>query len=671
MDLLCQKLKCAPSLQIKHQILDAEPKILQKKAEFEFLLKELSLESALVLKQLFFLDPPLDWNEKSVEKWKSLLEELLKTDRFYHELGGLIGYQQSVFRLLAKETKKESSLITYHSPSFIDLRENNDSFKKGVEFGLFSMDQLGEIYPIGGAADRLHLVDEMTSEELPAAKLPFMGRPLLEALIYDIQAREHLYFQTFGKKILTPIAMMTSWEKENHRHVLELCEEKKYWGRPKELFRFFSQPLVPVVDAKGKWVMAGPLKPLLKPGGHGVLWKLARDEGIFDWFSSLGRTKAIVRQINNPAAGLDGGLLALFGIGSQGKYHFGFASCPRLVCSAVGMNVLIEKENQIVLTNVEYCEFEQAGIQDVPIEEGKPFSRFSSNTNILYADLESIREAVEKEPFPGLLINPKTAQFKDVYGNVQETVFGRLESTMQNIADVFKEEKSNHLPLKTERTFATYNDRHKTIAVAKKAYIPGKSLMETPECCFYECMVAARELLESCQISLPQNRTLEESLCLGPSFAFLYHPSLGPLYSLIREKIRKGKLELESELVLEISDLLIENLFLKGSLQIKAEQIMGHFGSDGLLSYSKNVAACRLKNVTIDNQGVDWKKSSPQWKCKWTRCESLLIDLKGRSLFVAEGVHFSGSHHFIVEDGMMMKVTQKDGSLQIEMNQLS
>lgn len=46
---------------------------------------------------------------------------------------------------------------------------------------------LGEIYPLGGSADRLGLVDLETGECLPAAMLPYCGRTLLEGLIRDLQ----------------------------------------------------------------------------------------------------------------------------------------------------------------------------------------------------------------------------------------------------------------------------------------------------------------------------------------------------------------------------------------------------------------------------------------------------------------------------------------------------
>jgi len=43
------------------------------------------------------------------------------------------------------------------------------------------------MYPLGGSADRLGLVDPNSGECLPAAMLPFCGRTLLEGLIRDLQ----------------------------------------------------------------------------------------------------------------------------------------------------------------------------------------------------------------------------------------------------------------------------------------------------------------------------------------------------------------------------------------------------------------------------------------------------------------------------------------------------
>jgi hypothetical protein len=385
--------------------------------------------------------------------------------------------------------------------------------------------------------------------------------------------------------------------------------------------------------------MTGPLKPLLKPGGHGAIWKLARDGGVFAWFESQGRKKVLIRQINNPIAGLDYGLLAFTGIGCKKKMIFGFASCPRLLQAAEGVNVLIETGDQVVLTNIEYCDFAKFGIEDLPLKEGEPYSRFSSNTNVLFADLNAVSEAVERCPFPGLLINLKKNSYVTETGEKKEELMGRLESTMQNIADVFVEKKGS------ERTYVTYNVRHKTISTTKKAYVPGRSLQETPENCFYDLLTAHRELLLECGYQLPPQRTLEEYMEKGPEWLFLYHPALGPLYSSIRKKLRGGILHLGSEFLLEIAHFSAEHLHLNGSLQIISLQPLEY-----------QAGRCLLENVTIENEGVDWSLSRPFWKMDLSRKETVKIILKGKSTFSARNLHLKGSHTFIVEDGQEIEI---------------
>ncbi len=586
------------------------------------------------------------------EKIRELLEKLIAIDQFYREMGGIAGYQAKILRLMKNATERIER-ANYHAPSFIDIVEENDGVREAIAWGLESLPQMAEIYPLGGAADRLHLVEEKTGLELPAAKLPFAGKMLLEHLIRDLQAREFLYYQVYGKQITTPIAIMTSHEKKNHAHVIQICENNRWFGRPKELFRFFSQPLVPAVDPKGNWCLTGPLKPLLKPGGHGAIWKLARDGGVFAWLEKEGRKKALVRQINNPIAGLDYGLLAFTGIGCKKGMVFGFASCPRLLQAAEGVNVLVEKGKQIVLTNIEYCDFAKFGIEDRPLKEGEPCSQFSSNTNILFADLKALAQAVDSCPFPGLLINLKKAAYTTEAGEKKEELMARLESTMQNIADVFVEEKGGSL--KTEKTFVTYNQRKKTISTAKKAYTPGGPLQETPENCFYDLLIAHRDLLLECGFQLPPQRTLKEYLELGPDVLFLYHPSLGPLYASIRQKLQKGSLALGSELFLEIAQFKASNLKIQGSLQVIAEQAMGR-QEEGILKYSNNGGRCILENVTIENRGIDWSRSAPFWKMELHRQESVKIILKGQSQFIARNVHLAGSHIFTVEEGQTLEI---------------
>jgi len=644
------------SVREKIAYLDSNPTIFEFIKKNQRMQEVLTPESEWIFKQMIAIGQGESLLACPSDRLNDLFHQLSKIDRFYQELGGIIGYQVEVLRKLKPTLISGFKEATFHSPHFHDISQKTDEVEEAIHDGIEALASTAEFYPLGGAADRLHLTEDGTGQDLPAAKMAFAGRSLLECLIRDLEAREHLYYQRTHRKIEVPIGIMTSPEKDNHRLVIEICESNRWFGRKKENFRFFCQPLVPAVDSEGNWIWIGTGKPLLKPGGHGAIWKLARDEGVFEWLKRLGVKQMIVRQINNPLAGLDYGLLAFLGLGAKKKMTFGFVSCPRLLKTAEGVNVLVErkKEESVerVLTNIEYCDFSRYGIDDAPLKEGEPYSRFTCNTNILFANLEKLEEAVRLAPFPGLLINLKKTSYLMETGEKREAIMARLESTMQNIADVFVEEHPISNVPKTDRTFVTYNHRHKTISTAKKAYHPGMSLQETPEHCFYDLLQASRELLiDSCNFRLPPKRTIEEMQRLGPECSFLYHPVLGPLYSIIAQKISGGRIGSGSELQLEIGEVEIKNLDLEGSLRVLAERpVLGR---------------CILRNVQIRNRGVDWSSSSPFWKYQLTRFESTVIRLKGRSEFIAEDLLVLGDREWVVEDGMRM-IVEKEGTVKLE-----
>jgi hypothetical protein len=634
---------------------------------FQEFCSEGSAFEIFVLKQLAAIGQ-LSPLAPSKEYFSELAKKLIPIDLFYQELGGIVGYHVQILKFLQGYHHSDWDKVKkFHAPSFIDISEETKMVEELVALGIDHLPRMVEFYPVGGAADRLHLIDEKTNLELPAAKLEYAGRTLLEGLIRDLQAREYLYFQILNVQIETPIVMMTSLEKSNHQHINAILKEASWFGRPSDLFKMMMQPLVPAVDHEGNWCPIAPGKFLVKPGGHGVIWKLARDHGIFEWLQALGKEYILVRQINNPLASLDYGLLAFLGIGAGKEMKFGFSSCPRLLQSAEGVNIILETDDEeLILTNIEYCDFKKHGIEDLPIKEGNPYSRFSSNTNILFAHIPSIVEAVGRHPFPGLLINLKKGSYQSEAGEKKEALIARLESTMQNIADTFKSKS-----LDTMETFVTYNHRHKTIATAKKGFSPDLSPRETPEDCFYVQMQAARELLEQhCGINLPQQRTFQEALAMGPEFVFFYHPALGPLYRLIQAKITGGAWAQGTDVHLEIAHLSMKQVNVQGSLQVRADQIMGHLDETGILRYSDQVGKVKLHEVTIENQGVDWAVSAPFWKNRYVRKESFEIILHGKSEFIAKHVHFRGSHRFEVPDQTRMIVSSVGDQIVVQQEPL-
>ncbi|GFR51311.1 hypothetical protein Agub_g13676 [Astrephomene gubernaculifera] len=692
----------------------------------------------------------------------SLASRLARVEQFYDSVGGLLGYQLKSLQLIlagmqdkaarmqeqqqqhpqqqqqqptadaspTSPASASSPSATFHVPrGGLDLAGEAGA-GVGVAAaaqGLAGLPFTAEIYPVGGAGDRLGLVDEASGASLPAAMLPYAGRSLLEVLLRDLQAREYLYFQLTGRQVTTPVAIMTSDAKGNHERVSELLGGRLRWaGRGRGGFRLFRQPMVPVMGVEdGRWLLSRPLAPMMKPGGHGAIWKLMWDEGVFNWLvRQHGRRAAIVRQISNPMAGTDTTLLALAGAGfarrGGGAGAFGFMSCERAVGAAEGMNVLQERRRWVPhgaegaaaatatatarnnnsnnnssggsaggsssnsssssnesggrwvyeygITNVEYTEFERLGLSDeaVPGSSGTT-SVFPANTNVLFVGLMGARKIVEQaisrgdgaQLLPGLIFNlNKKVSYTDpllsytgangdgsssngssdigssmtstdsggsssitsgtgssissgsssssaataTAAAVRQVAAGRMESTMQNLADFLTDRFER--PMDPQQlaasqqlsTFLVSNLRRKVTSSAKKRRAPGSSrIAQTPDGSFYDLTRNAWQLLQRCGLAdVPEPGSPEQYLERGPGFIFLFHPALGPLWDVIAQKLSGGCLAAGSELVLEVAEARVRGLRLEGSLQVYAENVMGHTELEGQPSATDAAAALQL-----------------------------------------------------------------------------
>jgi hypothetical protein len=648
-------------------ILDTLPVVqnyLQHSPYIQTFLKSLTPEAAYAIKSVIALrQAPMIFNiqmqgKDLFNRLVQLLEQLLEIEIFYQHIGGIIGYHLTVISLIVNQQIPAGRAFNtyYHHPEGLHLGKDHPEVRQAVRWGIENVKHLAAIYPLGGAGDRLNLKDDKTEIPLPAALLSFLGRTLLEGLIRDLQAMEYLSFKLSGKQHITPISIMTSVEKNNHTHILKICKTYNWFGRPYESFYFFIQPVVPVITVEGYWSLSAPLTLTLKPCGHGVLWKLAEEQGVFTWLKSQKRHQCLIRQINNPLAGTDNSLLALIGIGCHQHKTFGFLSCERLLNSDEGTNVLIETQKDqgydYSLTNIEYTDFAQKGIGEIPAQPGSSFSIYPTNTNILFVDIPSIQKVLKICPIPGQLVNMKSkVPYIDPKGQQSFVIGGRLESTMQNIADYivdhFPHQLNQEECREALRTFIVYNARSKTISTTKKAYKPGESLVSTPEQAYYDILSNHYTLLKQCQFELPQWRGIEEYLIKGPSCILLFHPALGPLYSIISQKIRKGRFAQGAELQLEIVEIDIEDLALDGSLLIEAQPPLGTYDASGILQYGQE-GRCTLHQVTIQNKGIAKNSVQNYWKNTIIRHEAVKIILHEGAEFHAEGMTLRGSHHFEV-----------------------
>lgn len=658
--------------------------------------------------------------EHMVEHKLSLLAERLAViEQFYDTVGGVLGYQATALEQMeeavasstelaleygcdASERNNSSSFFHQHSADAVlsihvprgrNLADEPGVAKEATRWGIAALPHMAEIYPLGGAGDRLGLQHEETGESLPVALLNYDGRSLLECLVRDLEAREWLYFKLFGEQIQTPLAIMTSEVKRNHEHILQLCQSKNWFNRGRNNFVLFQQPLVPVccLHNEGEWVLDAPLEPSVKPGGHGVLWKLMHDNGVLPWLQhTKGRTASIVRQISNPIAGTDSTLLCLAGVGIHENRNFGFVSCERKPGASEGVNVLVERQNargeyEYAVSNIEYTEFQRYGIVDE--DAGSTFShfgngsksgvsRYPANTNVLFARLQAIEAAVsggdQHGALPGMLINlGSKAKARAHDGTL--TRAGRLECSMQNIADVLTTRSSQRLTddaLDALDTFLVYNRRQKVTSSAKRQREHGSTqLAQTPDGSFLDYLQNALEALQQGGWSVPRINTAEEYVREGPGTITVLHPALGPLWNVIAQKLRGGKLRRGSELRLDVAEADIEALDLDGSMRVEAECPLGQTepttsGENVLTFRSEYCAKIRVHNVHVVNEGVCWDvDSNCFWMDRLTRSECLRIRLFGNAELDAEGVRLEGDEQLDVPCGYRMVLRpSSDGS---------
>ena len=77
--------------------------------------------------------------------------------------------------------------VKLHMPRGVDLGNDQPAARRAAADGLLALPHMAEIYPLGGAGDRLGLKCEHSGDCLPTAMLQYCGRTLLEGLLRDLQ----------------------------------------------------------------------------------------------------------------------------------------------------------------------------------------------------------------------------------------------------------------------------------------------------------------------------------------------------------------------------------------------------------------------------------------------------------------------------------------------------
>lgn len=621
------------------------------------LLHRVCLLSLLAIDQEHLFLPDPQKIKDGEEKWRAFLDCLAHTEDFYADIGGVIGYHAKVIDLLTRpQTSKKRSFLP---PPKVDITKRTPEIDRAIELALRKWNATALIIAAGGAGDRLNLIKE-DGMPLPAAFLNLGGKTLLEAIICDLAGCEHAVFKLTGKRVVTPIAIMTSGEKNNHALISNYLVEQNYFDRPKNRFRLFCQPNVPMISSAGMWVTTDPLQLFTKPGGHGVLWRLAHHLGVFDWFKRQGYQKAIVRQINNCLAGSDVGLLTLAGWGWHTGKSMGFTSCERASAMAEGVNAVVQRSIDrgfaYSLENLEYTELPADLADDRPLSHA-----YLANVNLLFVDLKTIETLSITAPLPGLTINFKT-QIKS-QGNEKPVLAGRLESTMQNISSYLALESNGELTeMDFERlpTYAIFCERSKILSAAKRAP-SSQALLETAEMAYLDLQRSYFALLKQCGFTMPpwKGGRLPAVIAL--------HPALGPDWQIVAQKIRGGEIEQGSNLHLDLAEIDCEGLQLSGGLQIVSKPMSMEKSQYLPTSSHQLQGRCSLRNVTVNNGGVAKRSSCDYWSHRPQLSGCLTIILHGISEFCAENVSICDSKTVHVPQGYKMRASQQGSDVNFQL----
>lgn len=563
-----------------------------------------------LLGQVHIVEFLLDGDEKLFSKKIRLIDQLQKLECLYENRGGCLGYHVEFSKCL-KEKKKY--ICKNFSPcSFLDvssLSQQEISFH--VFLGIQNLLETGFCLLAGGRAERFF----GSPSKRPLASLKFFNKSLLERFLDDIEGLEILYEKFFYKSLTIPLIVMVSSSISEDLCFVEIKKTDRYSNG---FLKILVQSDFPVISSEGSFLLDnGEL--IMLPGGHGMFWHEAYRQGFFRYFENLGKKHLLIRQINNPLAGLDKNLLLLLGISYAENKSFGVISCPRDERYSEGSWVKVYDKETYAHINVEYVDF--------PYCDSLLLERAPANTNILYFNLEKNWESLSRLPVFEPILNMKPFVTKNCTKEKQ-WLGGRLECLIQDFTKLLKD------PAHEVPSVLILNSSRETVISSIKKSLK-ESHLETPEKAFFDYVNCSRKLLELCRIILPERRSWKNFLTLGPEFIFEYHPSLGPTYALIQKKMFQGHFFENSITELNITDIFFRNI-----------SVAGHFVVNSSLS-----GKCFLRNVKIENRGSFFEHPKESWKGELSTMECLKISLHEGSKIYAENILLQGNLHIDVPKG--------------------
>lgn len=623
-------------------------------------------EKILILKVIQIGQAPFvfeNWESgDALEEKQGLLGQLAALEDFY----GIENYQAAVQKLVKIAKGSPQVVENPKPPQVIDVTSNDpvvkDKLRKAQIAALENLPFSFVGVVAGGIAKRFGFSDPEGRPQ-PKGKFPFtpiMQKTLFRVLAENVLALRNLYYLTFGRKAEIPMVFMTS--PANDEATKENFQREEFYGLGEENLMTFQQVMVPLVDAEGNWMMKSESQINAAPHGHG------------DWLYGLeksGIAYALLNDHRNHGLGVqieDAGAfiysLENIGLGIISHRPFGFSTIPRKAGFAEGSIVMVERQGETSIINIEYTNLKASGISD-EADPSTGYSRFPGNTAVYYENLTRLLKLIEQNPFPGEIINlsNKNRAFRE--GRRIELIGDRPEAQRQGIAEAIRGTAENELP-------HTLGYPRRFFIPVKESYDPEKfnfmadKTAETARQQFINIFV---EWLSGAGMKIP-SRTYkaidkkgnEETLTLFDSVVIELTPCFANRPEILIQKVRGGEIEEGSTLYLSGFHSEIKDLSLRGALSIEVENEIGPCHGNHIIPDSNLAGKYRIKGATIRNHGQA-KKLDDQgiWHGELEDKEKCRIVIQGNGeLEIKPGVIISGDFELIVKDGERV-IIEPDG----------
>lgn len=519
-----------------------------------------------------------DWDAPgtSDEAKAAFIDALVKIDGNYP--GGIVGYIHNARKLLAESKAGANPYegLTPEQPEKVDLTSFSTDFEKYEAVGADYFDKVGVVLVAGGLGERLGYNGIKVD----------IAVEVLEETTYLKHYADNLLAMQARSASKRPVPFIIMVSQDTGPKTIQSLENNNYFGLQKEQVHILQQELVPAIsDNDGTLALKDKYELILKPHGHGDIHMLLHTSGVAAKLASEGiEYFMFIQDTNGPSFNT---LPAAVGVSVENGYDFNSLAIVRLPGEAVGGLAKLVGTGKEFTLNVEYNQLDpllRATINpegDVADETG--FSPFPGNCNTLVIKTASYVKILEaSQGIIAEFVNPK-------YTDDTKTAFKkptRLETMMQDLPKLFGESEKVGVTIFDRMWSFSPNKNNVADAAAKVASGGPADASATAENDFYG---ACRARLEVAGMKVEE---AEEIQILGVPFTagpkVILRPSFAMTLDEGRGKISGGSISGEATLILDGSDITLENVELSGKtgLVVKACEgakvtVKGAFENEG------------------------------------------------------------------------------------------